>query len=187
MFYYQDLSYVSKVIYLKLISKDYNDPHVDHFGIEKIQRLIARKYYWLTLQRDVEAYVKGCNMCLTSKAVCHKPYNDLKSLSMPTHWWKDLSMAFVIGLPILANWKSDSHNSILVIFDWLTKIVHYELVKVTIDVLGLAKVIINVVVRHYGVSESIVRDWGLLYTSKFWSSLCYFLEIKKKLSTAFYP
>ncbi len=65
--------------------------------------------------------------------------------------------------------------------------VHYVPVKVTIDTPGLAKVIIDVVVRHHGVPESIVTDRGLLFTSKFWSSLCYFLGIKRKLSTAFHP
>ncbi len=47
--------------------------------------------------------------------------------------------------------------------------------------------IIDVVVHHYGVPESIVTDRGSLFISKFWFSLCYFLEIKKKLSTAFQP
>ena len=42
------------------------------------------------------------------------------------------------------------------------------------------------VVCHHGVAESIVTDRGSLFTSKFWSLLCYFLGIKKKLSTAFY-
>ncbi len=66
--------------------------------------------------------------------------------------------------------------------------VHYVSVKVTIDKPGLSEVIIDVVVRHDGVPESIVTDRGLLvFTSKFWSSLCYFLGIKKKLSTAFHP
>ncbi len=65
--------------------------------------------------------------------------------------------------------------------------VHYEPVKVTIDAPGLAEVIIDVVVCHHGVPESVVTDRGLLFTSKFWSSLCYFLGIKWKLSTAFYP
>ncbi len=75
----------------------------------------------------------------------------------------------------------------LVIVDRLTKMVHYELVKVTIDAPGLAKVIIDVVVRHHRVPESIVTDRGLLFTSKFWSSLCYFLGIKSKLFTPFHP
>ncbi len=96
-------------------------------------------------------------------------------------------MDFITGLPISADWKGDSYDSILVIVDQLTKKVHYEPVKVTIDAPGLAEVIINVVVRYHGVPKSIVTDRGWLFTSKFWSSLCYFLGIKKKLSTAFHP
>ncbi len=64
--------------------------------------------------------------------------------------------------------------------------VHYEPVKVTIDVPGLAQVIIDMVVCYHKVSKSIIKDRGLLFTSKFWSLLCYFLGIKKKLSIAFY-
>ena len=96
-------------------------------------------------------------------------------------------MDFVTGLPISTDWKGDSYDSILVIVDWLTKMVHYEPVKVTIDAPGLAEVIIDVVVRHHGLPDSIVTDRGSLFTSKFWSSLCYFLGIKRRLSTAFHP
>ncbi len=96
-------------------------------------------------------------------------------------------MDFVTGLPISADWKGDSYDLILVIVDRLTKMVYYEPIKVTIDAPGLAEVIINVIVRHHGVLESIVTDRGSLFTSKFWSLLCYFLSIKKKLSTAFHP
>ena len=64
--------------------------------------------------------------------------------------------------------------------------VHYEPVKVTINALGLTEVIINVVVRHHGLPDSIVTNRRLLFTSKFWSLLCYFLGIKQKLSTTFH-
>ena len=96
-------------------------------------------------------------------------------------------MDFVTGLPISTDWKGDSYDSILVIVDRLTKMVHYEPVKVTIDAPGLAEVILDVVVRHHGLPDSIVSDRGSLFTSKFWSSLCYFLGIKRRLSTAFHP
>ena len=96
-------------------------------------------------------------------------------------------MNFVTGLPLSADWKGDSYDSILVIVDQLTKMVHYEPVKVTIDAPGLAEVILDVVVCHHGLPDSIVTDRGSLFTSKFWSSLCYFLGIKQKLSTAFHP
>ena len=103
------------------------------------------------MQHDVEAYVKGCDMCLASKAVRHKLYCDFQSLPVPIYWWKNLSMDFVTGLPISTDWKKDSHDSILVIVDRLTKIVYYKLVKITINALGLGKVIINIVVHHYGL------------------------------------
>ena len=96
-------------------------------------------------------------------------------------------MDFVTGLPILTDWKGDSYDSILVIVDRFTKMVYYEPVKVTIDAPELAKVILNVVVWHRGLPDSIVSDRGSLFTSKFWSSLCYFLGIKRRLSTAFHP
>ena len=64
--------------------------------------------------------------------------------------------------------------------------VYYKLVKVTINAPDLAEVIINVVVRYHGLPDSIITDWGLLFTSKFWSLPCYFLGIKQRLFTAFH-
>ncbi len=76
-------------------------------------------------------------------------------------------MDFIIGLPILTNQKSDNYDSILVIIDRLTKMVHYKLVKVMIDAPGLTKVIINMVICYHGVPESIITDRGLLFILKF--------------------
>ncbi len=76
-------------------------------------------------------------------------------------------MDFITSLPISADWKGDNYDSILVIVDRLTKMVYYKSVKVTIDAPGLAEVIIDMVMRHHGVSESIVIDRGSLFTSKF--------------------
>ena len=92
-----------------------------------------------------------------------------------------------MGLPISTDWKGDSYDSILAIVDPLTKMVHYKPAKVTIDASGLAKVIIIMVVRHNSLPDLIVIDQGLLFTSKFWSLLCYFLGIKRRLFTDFNP
>ena len=45
-----------------------------------------------------------------------------------------------------------------IIVFYLTKIVYYKPVKITIDILGLVKVIINVVVHNYDIFESILMD-----------------------------
>ena len=53
--------------------------------------------------------------------------------------------------------------------------VYYEPIKLMINVLSLAEVIINVVLHYYGVLKVIIANEGLLFT------------IKKKLSIVFYP
>ena len=76
-------------------------------------------------------------------------------------------MDFITNLPISTDWKRDSYDLILVIVDWLTKIVYYKPVKVIIDTPGFIKVIINIVVRYYDLSNSIVTNQKLLFSSKF--------------------
>ena len=65
--------------------------------------------------------------------------------------------------------------------------VHYEPVKVTIDAPGLAEVIINVVVQYHSLPYFIISEREAIFMLKFWSSRCYFLGIKRRLSTTFYP
>ena len=64
--------------------------------------------------------------------------------------------------------------------------VYFKLVKVTINTSSFAKVIIDVIIRHYDLLNSIVTNWELFLTLKFWLFLCYFLGIKYRLFIAFY-
>ena len=91
-----------------------------------------------------------------------------------------------MGLPQSVDWRGDGYDSILVIVDRLTKMVHYKCLQTTITAPALAEVILNVVVQYHGLANSIVSDRGLIFMSKFWSSLCYFLSIKQRLSITFY-
>ena len=75
--HHQGLSYVPEILRTELISRHHDDLLAGHFDIKKIRELIAQKYYWPTLCRDVKNYIRGCNICLASKAVRHKPYGDL--------------------------------------------------------------------------------------------------------------
>lgn len=61
--------------------------------------------------------------------------------------------------------------------------IYYKLVQTTIDEPGIAKVIINAIIWYHGLPNSIVNKWDSVFILKF--SLCYFLGIKQKFSTAF--
>lgn len=76
-------------------------------------------------------------------------------------------MNFIMGLSLFLNCKNNSYNEILVIVNCLIKMVHYEPVKTNLDLAGLAKIITNVMLKYYGLLESINSNRGLLFTSKF--------------------
>ena len=83
--FHQSLPYISEIIKTELISRYYNDQLAGYFGIKKMQELVARKNYWKTLCDNVEVYVRGCKVCLTSKTVRYKPYGTLQQLPISTH------------------------------------------------------------------------------------------------------
>ena len=108
------------------------------------------------------------------------------TLQIPTHRWKDLSMALITSLPILTDWKGDNYDLILVIVNRLMKIIYYKPIKITINALGFTEVIIDMIMRYHSFPDLTVTNRGLLFISTFWLLLCYFLGIKRRLSIAFY-
>lgn len=83
--HHQSLLYIVEIICIELIIYHHNNRLVEHFKIEKTRKLIAKKKYWLTLQHNVEAYMKGCKVSLVCKIICHKPYENLQLLPVYMH------------------------------------------------------------------------------------------------------
>lgn len=148
--------------------------------------MIVTKYYQPTLHQNIESYVKSHNVYLVLKKLWYKQYKNLSFLSIFIYQQQKLSIYFVTNLPILKDQKKNNYNSILVIVNKLTKIVYQNPIKTTINLAKLAKIIIYMIIKYYNLWDSIISNKNLLFTSKFGSSLCYFLGIKQKLSTVFY-
>ena len=113
--HHQDFLCVSKIFRTKFINSYHNNPLADYFGIKKTQKLVNQKYYWLILCNNIKNYVKRYNVCLTSKAVWHKPYNDFQLLPVLIYCWNNWLIDFITELSILIDWKNDSYDSIFLI------------------------------------------------------------------------
>ncbi len=50
---------------------------------------------------------------------------------------------------MLTGWKNKNYDSILIIIDYLAKIIYYKLVKIIINISDLAEFIINLIIYHY--------------------------------------
>lgn len=53
------------------------------------------------------------------------------------------------------------------------------------NALKLGKVIKDILIQHHSVADSIISEHGLVFTSRFWYSICYFLTITRQFLIAF--
>lgn len=56
--------------------------------------------------------------------------------------------------------------------------ISYKFIKITIYRLGLAKAIINIKIRYYGLLEIIISNRKSLFISKFCLLLCFFSNMQ---------
>ena len=63
---------------------------------------------------------------------------------------------------------------------------HYVSIIKTIKVKNLTNVLIKEIIRYHELSTSIIIDRDSLFTSEYYSFLCYTLKIKKKTFTTFH-
>jgi hypothetical protein len=93
----------------------------------------------------------------------HMPPNESKSLksdgvlqplSILTWKWDDISMDFIVGLPLTTIKK----DSIWVIIDRLTKTTHFIAIHTTYSVQQYAELYIDQIVHLHGIPKTIIYD-----------------------------
>jgi hypothetical protein len=86
-----------------------------------------------------------------------KPGGLLQPLSVPDWKWDDISMDFIVGLPLTAR----KFNSIWVIVDRLTKSAHFITMNTNYNIQKYAEIYIARVLYLHGVPKMIISDRGL--------------------------
>ena len=97
-------------------------------------------------------------------------------------------MDFITDLPLSINKVNNKkYNLILVVINRYTKLARYIPCTKDITAEALAELFLRYWFKDQGLPASIISDRGSVFTSKFWSTLCFYLKIKRGLLTAFYP
>jgi len=102
--------------------------------------------------------------------------------SIPEKPWTHISADFITKLPI-----AQGYDSILVVVDRLTKMVHFIPTTEKTSAEGLARLFRDNVWKLHGLPKSIVSDRGLQFIAGIIWELNRMLGIKSRLSTAFHP
>ena len=96
--------------------------------------------------------------------------------------WQHISVDFITKLPV-----SKGHNSILVIYDRFSKILHFVVITEKMIAKELVRLFGDNVWKLYRLPESVILDRGLQFAAKLMKELNKMLEIETKLSIAYHP
>jgi len=102
--------------------------------------------------------------------------------SIPEKPWTHISADFITKLPL-----AQRYDSILVVVDRLTKMVHFIPTTEKTSTEGLARLLGDNVWKLHGLPESIISDRGPQFAAGLMRKLNEMLGIKSKLSTVFHP
>ena len=199
MLWHEKCLYLSSSLRENVIERNHDNFLIEHFDVKRILELIRKKYYWSNSERDediieqnrnmraqIEKYCEICVVCKRSKISRHKSYEKLSSFFISKFKWIDLTMNFVTKLFESKTWNEVVYDSILVVMNRLTKMIHYISVTKTMIAKNLAEILIREIIRLHDFSSSITINRSSIFIFKYHDSLCYALKIKLKLSTTYH-
>ena len=89
-------------------------------------------------------------------------------------------MDMIVDLPVSTmstSLSQDLYDAILVVVDWLSKMMHFIPVHKTLKGEELAMLILCEVIRLHGVPTKIITDCGSIFVSGFWLDFMYCLTV----------
>jgi hypothetical protein len=107
----------------------------------------------------------------------------LQPLSIPEWKWYDISMDFIVGLPLTAR----KFDSIWVIMDRLSKSAHFIPVHTNYNIQKYVGIYIAHVPCLHEVPKTIIPDRGSQFVTHFWEQLHIFLSTHLIHSSAYHP
>ena len=158
-----------------------------HWGIAKTIAILKRKYFIPGITKHVQQHVTNCPQCQRIKIHKQKQRGLLVQLFLPTQKWQSVSMDWINfpRNPRLVD--TISYDTVLIFTDRATKMVH--LIPTTMHTTSdeTAQLFIKHVVKYHGIPRSIHSDRDPRLSSALWSELCQKLDIKHKMTAAYWP
>ncbi|GJU14608.1 RNA-directed DNA polymerase [Tanacetum coccineum] len=153
-----------------------------HFGRDKTVAMVSERFFWPKLVNDVVKVLSCCRICRLAKTH-HTNQGLYTPLPTPNGPWEDVSIDFVLGLPLTQRKK----DSIMVVVDRFSKMAHFLPCSKTYDASQVARLYFAEVVRLHGVPKTITSDRDVKFVSHFWRTLWKHLGANLQFSSSHHP
>jgi len=110
----------NEFLQMNLIREIHDQLSIDHSEILRTVKIIKRNYYWSSMRKTIDWYIRNCYICQRSKTSRNKSNDLLQPLSISEQRWQNIVMNFIIDLS-----DSYNYNVILTVICRLLKERHY--------------------------------------------------------------
>ena len=152
-----------------------------HQGIERTYQSIRQKYFWTTMYKDIQYYVKSCLSCQQSKRLIHKnkaPLTPLPTEDVHGRWHMDF-----LG-PLKTS--KEGYKYILLLVESFSRWPVAIPMK-TMEATEVAKVLYKEIICCFGTPHSIVTARATNFLSKVMTELYKVFGIKRLSTSSFHP
>jgi hypothetical protein len=152
-------------------------------GQVKTYSQLSRRLYWLDVEASVRCCIRGCDLCLRTKARQHAPFRLLNALDIPQEQWKQVGIDFITKLLTTLSGK----DAIVTIIDHLTKRAHFiPTTEANLPAEDFASLFFKDSVRLHDMTTKIVSNSNPRFVSTLWRQLIQLLGTKLSMSTAYH-
>lgn len=157
-----------------------------HAGFAITLSFLRRFFWWDSISKDTKDFCRSCETCARGKPTTSKPFGLLHPMPVPSRPWESAAMDFITGLPAVLH-HFEMVDSILVVTDVFTKLVHLIPLSSAATATDVAQLYHDNIYRLHGLQSSIVSDRDPKFTGNFWKALHLKLGTKLRMSTAAHP
>ena len=146
-----------------------------------VHKLMRVGYYWPTMQKDVEAYVKTCDKCQRFSNIIRQPTKELTPMTAPwplAQWGLDIMGPFPTTVRQL--------KFLVVGIDYFTKWVEAETLA-TITEKNVRGFVWRCIICRFGIPRVLVSDNGKQFDNDSFQDFCSQLGIRNHYSSPTHP
>jgi cleavage and polyadenylation specificity factor subunit 1 len=152
-----------------------------HSGTRATKRVIAARFVWRGMARDITTWCRECQQCSRGKVHTHVK-SPVQKIDVPRVRFSHVHIDIVGPLPT----TPDGCTHVLTMIDRTTRWPEVALLRTT-SAVECADAFAATWVARFGVPATVTTDRGTQFTSAVWACLCKTLGIKHIVTSAYHP
>ncbi|KAK8923731.1 hypothetical protein KSP39_PZI019566 [Platanthera zijinensis] len=153
-----------------------------HAGVLHTLQRIRANVFWKGQQKDVQQFVRQCEICQRQKYKTTSPACLLTPLEILQQIWDTVFMDFIDDLP-----RSQGQTVILVLVDKMSKYDHSLALHHPYMGESVADLFVREIIQLHCISRTIISDRDSVFVGNFWRELFRLQGTRLCMSTAHHP